>query len=293
METQINAKIQMRRDTGANWKTKNPVLLAGEFGFDTTKKQTKMGDGITPWVDLEYFSKTAPINSVSFAADSWNIIAAVCANGDAMDTYAVGDEKVIQLSTSEQITLQILGFNHDDLAGGGKASITIGMKNLLTTTYRMNPSPNTNAGGWDITEMRTQTLQTILSQLPSDLQTAIKLVNKPTANNGNQTPVSIINSQDKLFLFSPKELFGVNQYSHDGEGTQYEYFNKNNWQNAPTSAAPNRVKYLANGTGAASNWWLRSPHATGATTFCSILTPGYANYYSASTAYGVCVGFCI
>lgn len=47
-------RIQIKRDTAANWTKNNPVLLAGEFGYDTTNRLVKIGDGATQWGDLSY-----------------------------------------------------------------------------------------------------------------------------------------------------------------------------------------------------------------------------------------------
>lgn len=49
-------KLQFRLGTGAEWDSKNPVLDDGEPGYDTTAKAFKVGDGSTPWVDLNYHS---------------------------------------------------------------------------------------------------------------------------------------------------------------------------------------------------------------------------------------------
>ena len=48
-------KIQVRRDTTANWTTANPILSAGELGLDTTLMKFKMGDGSTTWNLLGYY----------------------------------------------------------------------------------------------------------------------------------------------------------------------------------------------------------------------------------------------
>lgn len=41
----LNTRIKVRSDTAANWTTNNPVLLAGESGFDTTNSRLKIGNG--------------------------------------------------------------------------------------------------------------------------------------------------------------------------------------------------------------------------------------------------------
>ena len=50
-------KIQMRRDTAANWKSVNPTLLAGEWALETDTKKMKIGNGTTNYNSLEYFKK--------------------------------------------------------------------------------------------------------------------------------------------------------------------------------------------------------------------------------------------
>lgn len=48
--------IQIRRDTGANWTTANPVLASGEIGFETDTNQIKVGNGTLTWTALPYAS---------------------------------------------------------------------------------------------------------------------------------------------------------------------------------------------------------------------------------------------
>lgn len=47
-------RIQYRRDTAANWTAANPVLAAGEPGWETDTKKRKVGDGTTAWTGLAY-----------------------------------------------------------------------------------------------------------------------------------------------------------------------------------------------------------------------------------------------
>ena len=279
----ITATIKHRQATAATWESKNPVLAAGEFGYDTTNKITKIGDGTTHWLDLDTFvTKPKP----TFAESDWETIAEESEKGNAQKYFAVGDEKTIELTTGEQVTLVILGFNHDDLTSGGKAGITIGMKELLATKYRMNAS-NTNAGGWDESEMRTTTMQTLLGQLPSDLQAAIKSVNKKATSGGASTTIKT--SSDKLFLFSEVEIDGTTSSGYASEGEQYEY-----WKTVKDgTVAADRVKKLSNGGGSASTWWLRSPSVSGSSSFRYISSTGNVGISGANGTYGVSFGFCV
>ena len=47
-------KIQLRRDTAANWSTNNPTPSAGEPCFETDTGKLKIGDGITAYNSLPY-----------------------------------------------------------------------------------------------------------------------------------------------------------------------------------------------------------------------------------------------
>lgn len=47
-------RIQLRRDTAANWTQYNPILLEGEPGIELDTDQWKLGDGIHTWSQLAY-----------------------------------------------------------------------------------------------------------------------------------------------------------------------------------------------------------------------------------------------
>ena len=51
----MSTRMQQRRGTAAQWTAANPVLAAGEIGFETDTNQFKMGDGSTVWSGLSYF----------------------------------------------------------------------------------------------------------------------------------------------------------------------------------------------------------------------------------------------
>ena len=267
--------------TAAEWESQNPVLGAGVFGYDSTNKIIKAGDGTTAWKTLPTLLST----DFSFEKASWSDIAALSESGSADKYFSVGDEKTISLTTGEQVTFVILGFDHDDLTSGGKAGMTIGMKNLLATTYRMNAT-GTNAGGWDESEMRTSTMATLLSQLPSDLQGVIKQVNKK-ATAGSQS-TSITTSADKLWLLAEVEVDGTTSAGYADEGEQYEY-----WKTVKDgTVAADRIKYLSNGSGSANVWWLRSPNVSYSNGFRFIGSTGTV-VDGANGARGVSFGFCV
>lgn len=48
-------RMQQRRGTAAQWTAANPVLAAGEIGFETDTNKFKVGNGSTAWNSLTYF----------------------------------------------------------------------------------------------------------------------------------------------------------------------------------------------------------------------------------------------
>jgi hypothetical protein len=48
-------RMQQRRGTASQWTSANPVLNAGEMGWESDTNKFKMGDGTNHWADLDYF----------------------------------------------------------------------------------------------------------------------------------------------------------------------------------------------------------------------------------------------
>ena len=222
---------------------------------------------------------TVQMLSPTLANNTWAQIAAASEAGVAASTWSVGDTKNITVG-GETLTVEIVGFNHDDLASGGKAGITFGLKNLMANTRQMNSS-NTNAGGFTGSDMYDWLQGTLLNSLPSDLRAVLKSVNKKTSA-GSQSSTINTNAM-KIFLFSEIEIFGSVTYSKSGEGSQYSRF----------ATASSRIKYLSNGSGSADAWWERSPCGYNSNDFCYVGSDGVASNYSASNSWGVCFGFCV
>lgn len=57
----VQTKIQVRRDTAANWTSVNPTLTAGEFGYETDTGKVKIGNGSSTWTALSYLGSGASI----------------------------------------------------------------------------------------------------------------------------------------------------------------------------------------------------------------------------------------
>ena len=60
----IKMTYQLRRGTSATWRANNPLLLAGEPGYELDTHKVKIGDGTSYWKDLPYIGEH---NIVSYA----------------------------------------------------------------------------------------------------------------------------------------------------------------------------------------------------------------------------------
>lgn len=50
----MSVKIQLRRDTFANWQSEDPVLAEGEIALETDSGRFKLGNGSTVYTSLPY-----------------------------------------------------------------------------------------------------------------------------------------------------------------------------------------------------------------------------------------------
>ena len=217
----------------------------------------------------------ASVLDAIFANNSWEAIITACQSGRVPNSWAVGDSKTMTINGTDY-QIDIIGKNHDTYTAGGTAPLTFQMHDCYGTTYNMNRS-NTNSGGWTSCAMRSTHLPAILALMPTEVQTAIREVNKLTSAGSQSSTINT--TADKLFLLSEIEIFGSTTYSKAGEGNQYAYY----------SAGNSKVK---NRSGSANAWWERSPRGDSSTNFCYVNTSGATTGSPAGRANGAAFGFC-
>jgi len=208
---------------------------------------------------------------------TWEQIDNISRAGFAADYFQVGDTKSIYFGINTYL-VEIIDFVHDDLSdGSGKAGITFCMKDCLSDKFRMNAT-GTTAGGWGGSEFRGILQSTIFGQLPYPLRAVIKTVTKKTSAGSQST--TIVSSADTLFILAEKEVFGLTNYSVEGEGKQYSRFvTTSTW-----------IKYR---DGRSAAWWLRSPRDVSSSNYCYVTQAGDIANSSASVAQHIVFGFCI
>jgi hypothetical protein len=80
-------RMQQRRGTASQWTTANPVLAAGEIGFETDTSKFKIGDGSSAWTALPYFTNLdAIVAGAPGALDTLNELAAALGDNENFAT---------------------------------------------------------------------------------------------------------------------------------------------------------------------------------------------------------------
>lgn len=248
--------------------------------------------------------------------NSWDVIDDACSKGLEQSLWAVGDEIDITVM-GETLTCLILGFQHDDLAdGSGKASITFGLKNLMSFL-----NPQAISVGYDPfyaqyndSGMRSWFDTTLYNGIEEPLRSRLKQVTKNSIHQrcdvsrrepaGGGTFISSdwyfdseCSGNVYVFPFGAAEVKSSIVVSGEGqhetgmsrEGNPYSYY----------TTQSSLIKALANGTGATTNWMLRtSIHYTGDSSgdgiyYISTWDSSLQDDDPIANKYGICFGFCI
>lgn len=200
----------------------------------------------------------------------------IAKNGTSSVVYAkakaamdAGTKFSTKLTDGKTLEYRIVGINHDDLAdGSGKAGLTFEATNSALGYQKMNAT-NTNAGGWEKSELRGRLNSGDLwSLLPAELQSKVKAVKKLTDNQGGGKAGTPTATTDKVFLLSATEVWGDMQ----SDGTQYEYYKSKGVTTSNYS-----------GASSSANHWARSVLPSYSTYFRDVLSSGDWNYRIAAS----------
>ena len=252
---------------------------------------------------------------ISFSVDpildnnSPDKIAEAARRGIAKNIWSVGDKVGIDLNgTVGSLAINgkyyafILGFDHNAaIEGSNSIHFGLGMTSggtmiafvdgsygsqISTSGFNMNTS-NTNTGGWNGSQMRTNIMLAIKTALPAAWRAVIKATTKYSDNTGggSNTASYVTSTSDEIFLLAEWEVHGARSYANSAEQNkqkQYDYFKNGN----------SKICYKHNNTATVCLWWCRSVSATGNDRFCSVTQSGGAGSGSiARGSFGVFSGF--
>lgn len=275
------------------------AIVTGGFGL-------LGGSGVSPkgsveeytWSELSAISdeigKASDENAAIDIAKKYHLV-----NDDG--TLDGTQRKSVTLSDGTQTSVQIAGFAHDDKSdGSGKAGITFVFTDAIAV-HSMNLS-DSNAGGWEASEMRSWLASDGKALLPQDLQSELVSVDKMTNNTGEtQDASSVTTTSDELWLLSLKELGGDISESdfspgyeycaeiYNAEGSQYKLFHDQHVDIFNSNGILTK-----NYEGLPCIWWMRSPCPLSSDYFHYMFSNGYLYVgYLASFIYAVVPGFCI
>lgn len=191
----------------------------------------------------------------------------IAKNGTSSVVYAkakaamdAGTKFSTKLTDGKTLEYRIVGISHDDLAdGSGKAGLTFEATNSALGYQKMNAT-NTNAGGWEKSELRGRLNSGDLwSLLPAELQSKVKAVKKLTDNQGGGKAGTPTATTDKVFLLSVTEVWGDMQ----SDGTQYEYYKSKGVTTSNYSGASSSNGHWTRSVGPSNSTYFRYVNYSG------------------------------
>ena len=94
----LTARLKQKYDTATNWGTNNPILLAGELGFESDTGKFKVGDGTTAWNSLSYVSTGSSGTATDVQINGTSITSNNVANIQTNGTYNSSTNKIATMS---------------------------------------------------------------------------------------------------------------------------------------------------------------------------------------------------
>jgi hypothetical protein len=126
-------RIQIRRDTAANWTSVNPILAQGELGVETNTDKFKVGDGVAAW------------NSLSYLIDAGDYLTAASTNTLTNKTIAFADNTLTGVQPSLVSGTSIKTVNSTTLLGSGDLAVgDVTLDGVQTLTNKTLTSPQLN-----------------------------------------------------------------------------------------------------------------------------------------------------
>ena len=240
---------------------------------------------------------------VSFATDSWATIKTAVHNNNT-SLYHVGDTKTVTIGANNytvRIANKSTGEHCGDLDTAYSQTacgFVVEFVDIITTMQMQNSS--TNVGGYPATLVYDYLNNTLPSQLPPELQSAIKptrVISGYSTTNGTDS-ANFTSINQSLYLLSGEEVFGTdggeNNFYDTAVGTshQLEYYSNNGVTYSTSSrSGTNYDKTIKQYNSSNTWWWLRPAYSSDSYTFAFVRGFGGWNGSGANGIGGVAPAF--
>jgi|688.fasta_scaffold11530_18 hypothetical protein len=176
--------IQLRRDTAANWTTTNPVLAAGETGFETDTDLFKIGDGTTTWTSLPY---NVVLPTDSRLSDARTPTAHTHDTADVTSgTFAIG-----RIPTGTTSTTVSLGNHTHSIANVTGLQTALDAKLTTADTGWLTSTVISAATGWSVTSYNIRRLNGIVNGILTVSRSGGNITVPATGNITNQNVATL------------------------------------------------------------------------------------------------------
>jgi hypothetical protein len=222
-----------------------PIMLTPASGYALPATITATMGGSSSGITYDADNKRIVINSVTgevvisitaikpvtLEETPWDKIADYAEDGSISSRFKLGDTKNLTVTFRNQTqssknnytdvtftyTMEIVGFNHDDLSSGdGKAGVTFMAKNRYSDWYVWRGGTYGSDGCWQSAWLRTSLNDVTKNSMPAELSSRLKQVKK-TCDLGTTS----IETSDYLWIPSLQEVGGTTSETVREHGTKY------------------------------------------------------------------------
>ena len=193
-------RIQFRRGSAADWATANPVLAAGELGYESDTGQIKIGNGSTAWNVLSY-------GAVSEAYVNDAISSVVGLAPETLDTLnelanAIGNDPSFVTSIASDISNAVATHN-------GTTSNVHGIANTLALETMVGAQEKADVALGDAHSYTDNAIAALVESSPSTLNSLNELANALGNDPNFATSIANTLGQKLTFVADTAENFAA------------------------------------------------------------------------------------
>jgi len=227
-------RMQQRRGTASQWTTANPILNAGEHGFESDTNKFKIGDGINHWDDLTYFVDEASLNTSlgdyveTSLLGAANGVAQLNSSGLLVSSQIPNIDEITQDAIN---TALVAGTGLDKTYNDGANTITLDIDSTVATKTYADDAVSTHNSDTTSVHGITDTAELATKAFAASLLTG-----------ATKTNITITGDKDGLTITAEN---GVADSTTDNlsEGSTNKYFTDERAQDAVGNAVGTGLTY--------------------------------------------------